>query len=176
MAERCKSDKASFYTLAFILVLQQAGGNGIEPKREITSVGIDIGTSTTKIVFSRLTVGRRYGLSMLPQYQITERNIIYESPMHLTPLIGESQIDLPALQQILSAEYHSAALKPEEVDTGAVIITGETAVRPNADSILHQLAGSRESSWLPRQAGIWRLSLQVKALERKLIRKERRGQ
>ncbi|MEK3700430.1 ethanolamine ammonia-lyase reactivating factor EutA [Paenibacillus sp. FSL R10-2199] len=138
--------------MAIILALEQAGGNGIEPKREITSVGIDIGTSTTKIVFSRLTVGRRYGLSMLPQYQITERNIIYESPMHLTPLIGESQIDLPALQQILSAEYHSAALKPEEVDTGAVIITGETAVRPNADSILHQLAGE-SGEFVVAQAG-----------------------
>lgn len=134
------------------MALRQAGGNGIEPKREITSVGIDIGTSTTKIVFSRLTVGRRYGISTLPQYQITERSIIYESPMHLTPLIGESQVDLPALQQILSAEYRSAALKPEEVDTGAVIITGETAVRSNADSILHQLAGE-SGEFVVAQAG-----------------------
>ncbi|WP_281192353.1 ethanolamine ammonia-lyase reactivating factor EutA [Paenibacillus borealis] len=118
----------------------------------MTSVGIDIGTSTTKVVFSRLKVGRRYSVSMLPQYQITERNIVYEGPMHLTPLIGESQINLPALQQILSAEYLSAALKPEEVDTGAVIITGETAVRSNADSILHQLAGE-SGGFVVAQAG-----------------------
>lgn len=89
---------------------------------------------------------------MLPKYQITERTIVYESMMHLTPLIGESQINLPALQQILSAEYRSAGLKPGEVDTGAVIITGETAVRSNADSILHQLA-DESGEFVVAQAG-----------------------
>jgi ethanolamine utilization protein EutA len=104
------------------------------------------------MVFSRLKIGRRYGVSMLPQYQITGRTIVYESPMHLTPLIGVSQIDLPALQQILSAEYRNASLQPEDVDTGAVIITGETAVRSNADSILHQLAG-QSGEFVVAQAG-----------------------
>ena len=78
---------------------------------------------------------------MLPQFQITGRKVLYESPMYTTPLISESEIDHTALQGILAREYAKAGVKPEEVDTGAVIITGETAVKQNAEQIVHDLAG-----------------------------------
>lgn len=61
--------------------------------------------------------------------------------MYSTPLISDREIDHPALFAILAGEYEKAALQPEDVDTGAVIITGETAVKHNADQIVHRLAG-----------------------------------
>lgn len=119
----------------------QEGAVSTDTVRSITSVGIDVGTSTTKCIFSRLEIERCYGASMLPQFQITGRKVIYESPMYSTPLISDREIDHPALQDILAGEYENAGLQPEEVDTGAVIITGETAVKQNADQIVHDLAG-----------------------------------
>ncbi|WP_369698850.1 ethanolamine ammonia-lyase reactivating factor EutA [Paenibacillus pedocola] len=104
------------------------------------SVGIDVGTSTTKCIFSRLEIERCYGASMLPGFKITGRKLLYESPMYSTPLISDREIDHPALHAILAGEYERAGLQPEDVDTGAVIITGETAVKHNADQIVHHLA------------------------------------
>ncbi|QSF47029.1 ethanolamine ammonia-lyase reactivating factor EutA [Paenibacillus tianjinensis] len=104
------------------------------------SVGIDIGTSTTKCIFSRLEIERCYGASVLPQFKITGRKVIYESPMYSTPLLSDVDIDHLALHAILAGEYERAGLQPEDVDTGAVIITGETAVKHNADQIVHYLA------------------------------------
>ena len=116
------------------------GGEGIDSAKWITSVGIDLGTSTTKCVFSRLKIEQRNGLSMLPQFHITDRILSYESSMHPTPFKNETEIDISALEIIISGEYRNAELRPSDVDTGAVIITGETAVKLNADAIVHGLA------------------------------------
>ncbi|OKP92025.1 hypothetical protein A3844_02625 [Paenibacillus helianthi] len=118
----------------------------------LTSAGIDIGTSTTKCVFSRLKIERQSGLSSLPQFHITERNVFYESRMHRTPLIGDSQIDLGQLERILASEYSNAGLLPDDIHTGAVIITGETAFKQQADVVLHSLAASA-GEFVVAQAG-----------------------
>jgi ethanolamine utilization protein EutA len=109
-------------------------------ERCITSVGIDLGTSTTKFIASRLVLARVSGRTAVPKYQIVERKLIYQSPIYTTPLISHEEIDVDRVMQILQKEYERAQLSLTEIKTGAVIITGETATKKNAQQILHYLA------------------------------------
>ncbi len=108
------------------------------------SVGIDIGTSTTQLIFSRLTVENRAGAFSVPDLAISAREILYESPIHFTPLKSAVEIDGPALKALVAKEYEAAGIDPGAVQTGAIIITGETARKENARealSVLGQFAG-----------------------------------
>lgn len=108
------------------------------------SVGIDIGTSTTQLIFSRLTVENRAGAFAVPDLTISNREILYESPIHFTPLKSASEIDGPALKSLVAREYAAAGIEPGAVQTGAIIITGETARKENARealSVLGEFAG-----------------------------------
>ncbi|ANY70859.1 hypothetical protein BBD42_19805 [Paenibacillus sp. BIHB 4019] len=107
----------------------------------LTSVGIDLGTSTTKWIVSKLKVVETSGGFSLPRYEITERKLAYISPVFPTPLLSESKIDLEALSVLLEREYEQAGIKPQDVQTGAVIITGETATKDNSEKIVHAMAG-----------------------------------
>lgn len=106
----------------------------------ITSVGIDLGTSTTKWLLSRLKLTRTSGGFALPKYEITERVVEYASPIYPTPLLGDDRIDVPSVVSLLDKEYARAGLLPAQVQTGAVIITGETATKRNAEELAHGLA------------------------------------
>jgi len=110
------------------------------PKRELLSVGIDIGTSTSHIVFSRLVL-EKDPASPTEKYEVTEREVVHEGAVHLTPLIDSQQIDLPRLREVLLNDYRDAGFSIEDIDTGAVIITGETAKRQNAEEIVSAIAG-----------------------------------
>ncbi|WP_409346859.1 ethanolamine ammonia-lyase reactivating factor EutA [Paenibacillus sp. MBLB4367] len=108
----------------------------------IKSVGIDIGTSTTKMIVSRLKVARTSSSLALPRYEIVERELLYASPVYATPLTSGDDIDAPAISSILAKEYAEAACRPSDLKSGAVIITGETANKRNAERIVHLLAES----------------------------------
>jgi len=109
--------------------------------QSIISVGIDIGTSTTKFIVSHLKYAKVSSHFSLPRYEIVERKIMYESPMYSTPLKGNrDEIDLRALAKWLEEQYKQAGVNLSEVKSGAVIITGDTATKKNAESILHYLA------------------------------------
>jgi ethanolamine utilization protein EutA len=109
--------------------------------REMLSVGIDVGTTTTQVVFSRLTVRdtRRFGL--IPRLEVDTRAVVHQSPPRSTPLRSPDEVDVERLTALVTAEYAAAGVTAEEVETGAVIITGETARTRNADAILAGLAG-----------------------------------
>ena len=107
---------------------------------ELISVGLDVGTSTTQLIVSRLTAENRASTFAVPQMEITKRDVIYKSPVHLTPLLDESHVDGDAIQRIVATEYHNAGIAPEQVDTGAIIITGETSRKENANAVLHALS------------------------------------
>lgn len=110
-------------------------------ERPIVSVGIDIGTSTTKFIVSHLKYAKVSHHFSLPRYEIVERKIVYESPMHPTPLKEtRHEINLEALSIWLEKQYRSAGISVSEIKSGAVIITGETATKKNAQNILHYLA------------------------------------
>ncbi|MCC5912245.1 MAG: ethanolamine ammonia-lyase reactivating factor EutA [Clostridiaceae bacterium] len=110
-------------------------------RENILSVGIDIGTSTTQLVFSKFTIENTASVIAIPKIQIIDKEVIYRSNIHFTPLLSETKINGDAVREIIESEYKKAAISFEKVDTGAVIITGETARKENANEILNTLSG-----------------------------------
>ncbi|MGE5465178.1 MAG: ethanolamine ammonia-lyase reactivating factor EutA [Syntrophothermus sp.] len=109
--------------------------------RDLLSVGVDVGTTTTQIIFSRLNLQDVSRPGQIPRINITDRKVIYQSPIVFTPLIDFETIDADRLNEIVRREYSTAGVDPSQVETGAVIITGETAKKKNADEILRALSG-----------------------------------
>lgn len=107
----------------------------------LLSAGIDVGTSTTQLVFSRLAIANQASGFSVPRIVIADKEVVYRSEIHFTPLVSETQLDGPKLRQIIEQEYRLAGVVPQEVDTGAVIITGETARKENAAEVLQALSG-----------------------------------
>ena len=106
----------------------------------LLSVGLDVGTTSTQLVVSRLTVENRASSFAVPDMDITERDVLYKSPVYFTPLLDESHVDGAAIRAIVEKEYQNAAIRREDVDTGAIIITGETSRKENARAVLDALS------------------------------------
>ena len=100
----------------------------------LTSVGIDIGSSTSHLIFSRLIL-RRQGIALSSRFVVVRREIVYESPIMLTPYVDKTTIDTQALDTFIHEAYRQAGLTPQSIDTGAVIVTGEAAKKKNAEAI-----------------------------------------
>lgn len=115
--------------------------NGMGDASTILSVGIDVGTSTTQVVFSRLTMDNSAGYFSVPNVSIVDKEVVYKSQVHLTPLKTDVLIDAAALRDIVTDEFRKAGYTPGDTDSGAVIITGESARKENADAVLQQLSG-----------------------------------
>lgn len=126
--------------------------NGDMHNQWITSVGLDIGTSTTKMVISRLKIVRSSGVLSLPRFEITERELLYASPIYSTPLKNGDEINAERTWDIVTHEYKQAGIRPADLKSGAVIITGETANKSNARQILHLLA-ERSGDFVVATAG-----------------------
>ena len=110
-------------------------------REELLSVGIDIGTSTTSLVFSKLVVENTASNFTVPRISIVDKEIIYRSNIYFTPLLSNNTIDAQRVKEIVEYEYKNAGVKKEDINTGAVIITGETARKENANEVLHSLSG-----------------------------------
>lgn len=106
----------------------------------LRSVGIDVGTTTTQMVLSEIQVDNQANGFSVPDMTISGRKIIYKSPVYPTPLLREELVDGEALRRIVAAEYAAAAIHREDVDTGAIIITGETSRKENARVVLDALS------------------------------------
>ncbi len=106
----------------------------------LLSVGIDIGTTTTQLVFSRLTLENQGNAFSVPHVVIRDREILYRSQIYFTPLKSDVLIDGPGVREIVAKEYEKAGIRREDVNTGAVIITGETARKENAREVLGELS------------------------------------
>jgi len=100
----------------------------------LKSVGIDIGSSTSHLIFSHITL-RREGASLSGKFKVTNREVLYRSPIMLTPYLSATKIDTDKVNQFIHQAYEEAGLTPEDVDTGAVIITGEALKKENAQPI-----------------------------------------
>jgi len=105
----------------------------------LLSVGIDIGSAGTQVVFSRVQL-RRLSEELTSRYFVVERETVYQSPVALTPYLNEERIDDQAIGRIIDAAYEAAGVHPDDVDTGAVILTGEALRRENAKAIADVLA------------------------------------
>ncbi len=105
----------------------------------LTSVGMDIGSSGTQVVFSKMNL-RRFGEELSSRYYVVSRETLYQSPVTLTPYRSEELIDDAALGAIIDSAYAAAGLHPDAIDTGVVILTGEALRRENAEAIAAILA------------------------------------
>ena len=107
---------------------------------ELLSVGLDVGTTSTQMVVSKLEVSNRASAFAVPELAIGRREILYQSPVYFTPLLEEKRMDARALREILEEEYRSAGIRREDVDTGAIIVTGETSRKENAAAVMEAMA------------------------------------
>ncbi|WP_028856805.1 ethanolamine ammonia-lyase reactivating factor EutA [Psychrilyobacter atlanticus] len=110
-------------------------------KEEIISVGIDIGTSTTQLVFTKIILENMASGARVPQIKIVGKEVFYRSKIYLTPLLNQRVIDAESIKKIIKSEYKTSGVNINSVETGAVIITGETARKENAREVLNALSG-----------------------------------
>src|SRR6202451_4402804 len=103
---------------------------GEEDELCVLSVGVDISSSTSHLVFSRVVLER-----LDARYVVTERESFYQSDILLTPYSAEDTIDADALGAFIARQYRDAKVDPEEIDTGALILTGVAVRRRNARAI-----------------------------------------
>lgn len=104
------------------------------------TVGIDIGTSTTSLIIATLTVENTASGFSLPHLTISDKQITYRSPVIFTPLIDQVRIDEHRIRQFVAEQYQLAHVDPSQFKIGAIIMTGETARKINADKVLHALS------------------------------------
>jgi len=95
----------------------------------LRSVGLDVGTTSTQMILSELTVENRASGFAVPELEITDRKILYQSDIHFTPLKQDALVDGEKLRQLVEREYRAAGIRRSAVDTGAIIITGRPAGR-----------------------------------------------
>jgi ethanolamine utilization protein EutA len=105
----------------------------------LNSVGIDVGSATSQLLFSRLTL-RRMGRELSSAFAVVGKEILLESPVWLTPYAEGLTIDEERLRLLVDDAFHYADLKPDDIDTGAIILTGEAARRHNAQAIAELFA------------------------------------
>ena len=105
----------------------------------LNTVGIDIGSAGTQVGFSKIHL-QRISDQLSTRYVVISREPLYHSPSILTPYRSDTEIDAVALGHIIEASYASAGLHPDDVDAGAVILTGEALRRDNAHAIAEVLA------------------------------------
>ena len=109
----------------------------------VLSVGIDVGSSTSHLVFSGLTLRREQSfMNMSNRFHLINRKLIYEGNIIDTPLIDRFIIDIDTVIKFFEEEYKKAGINTEMVDTGAVIVTGETAKKQNAEEIVRRLSST----------------------------------
>ncbi len=108
---------------------------------KLLSIGLDVGTTTTQLILSELIVENRGNAFSVPEMVIGQRKILYQSPVIFTPLLAGDRVDGEKIARWVTEQYSAAGIGKNQVDTGAVIITGETSRKENAKEVLHHLAG-----------------------------------
>ncbi len=107
---------------------------------DILSVGIDIGTSTTQVIFSRIFMENMAGFFSVPHISIVDKEVVYKSDVYITPLVNSYLIDGDKVRDIVASEFSKAGFTPSDTQTGAVIITGESARKENSALVLEKLS------------------------------------
>src|SRR6201990_1460515 len=113
-------------------VFFSSAGRTLEGEDEIIilSVGVDIGSSTSHLVFSRIVLER-----LDSRYVVSQRETFYQSDILLTPYNDKEEIDAEKLGAFINQQYEDAQVQPDEIDTGALILTGVAVRRRNARKI-----------------------------------------
>src|SRR5439155_1747802 len=119
----------------------------VEDEIRLASVGVDIGSSTSHVVFSRLVLER-----LDNRYVVSERKVIHESEVLLTPYASDASIDARALGRFIERQYELAGVDSKAIDTGALILTGVAVRRSNARAI-GELFASQAGNFVSVSAG-----------------------
>ncbi len=138
---QCRNDKPKRH-LASALA-SPIGGTALFVKtdrKELISVGVDIGSSTSHVVFSRITL-EKDPMSRSEKFGVADREVLHSGRIHLTPFSDPYTIDFERLEDLLLTDYQLGGFEVTDIDTGAVIVTGETAKKQNAAEIVNALAG-----------------------------------
>jgi ethanolamine utilization protein EutA len=106
---------------------------------DILSVGVDVGSSTSHLVFSKLLL-KKDEQSATRRFKIRQRQIVYEGRIINTPIYNNKTIDIRKLTKFFKAEYKRSGIDPKHIQTGAVIVTGESARKKNARQIAEALS------------------------------------
>ncbi|TAN21017.1 MAG: reactivating factor for ethanolamine ammonia lyase [Actinomycetota bacterium] len=106
---------------------------------ELITVGVDIGSSTTHLVFSKLHL-QRLAQSLSSRFVVVERKEIHRSPILLTPFAADGAIDVGRLSEFIDQSYRGAGVEPADVDTGVVILTGVALERRNSRAVAELFA------------------------------------
>lgn len=108
--------------------------------KRLYSVGIDVGTTTTQVIFSALEVTNRAPVNQVPRYEFSRREILYQSPVIFTPFAQDRGVDVAQLLAFIDAQYAAAGLTRPQVESGAIIITGETSKTRNARAMVMEVS------------------------------------
>src|SRR5579863_4704868 len=101
---------------------------------ELKTVGIDIGSSTSHLLFAKVLL-QRHSEGLSSRFVVVDRQIVWRSPIMLTPFLADGTIDAQALAHFIDRSYTDAHLARGDIDSGAVILTGEAIKRRNARAI-----------------------------------------
>ncbi|HEY2793769.1 MAG TPA: ethanolamine ammonia-lyase reactivating factor EutA [Micromonosporaceae bacterium] len=108
---------------------------------QLRTVGIDVGSSTSHLLFATVFFERQ-GHRLSDRFVVVNRSIDWRSPILLTPFLPDGTIDAHALSHFFERCYRDAGIEPDEIDSGAVILTGEAVKRRNARAIDEIFAAS----------------------------------
>src|SRR5258708_6322558 len=101
---------------------------------ELTTIGIDIGSSTSHLMFARVHL-QRLTTALSSRFVVVNRKVLWQSPILLTPYLPDYTIDVDELAGFIGGCYAYAGIEREEIDSGAVVLTGEAIKRRNARAI-----------------------------------------
>jgi ethanolamine utilization protein EutA len=106
---------------------------------ELTTVGIDVGSSTSHLMFARVHM-QRLTTALSSRFVVVGREVLWRSPILLTPYVSDNTIDVKQLAVFFDSAFKEAGLTRDKIDSGAVILTGEALKRNNAEAITHLFA------------------------------------
>src|SRR5579859_8168325 len=107
---------------------------------ELLTVGVDIGSSTSHLLFSRLRLSR-LAQSLSSRFVVVSREVLHRSPILLTPFTPDGLLQITKLQQFVDAAYQQAGITAEDVDSGAVILTGQALEKRNSRAVAQLFEG-----------------------------------
>ena len=106
---------------------------------KLTTVGIDIGSSTSHLMFAKVHLQRKTQ-QLSSQFVVVNREIVWRSPILLTPFLPDNTIDADRLRAFIEDAYRQSGFSASDIDSGAVILTGEAVKRTNALAIAELFA------------------------------------
>ena len=104
---------------------------------EVLTLGLDIGSATSHVSISRLTMVRGHN-----RYTVSSTEVVYQSPVMKTPFGGDGRafIIRTELESMIDESLLNADVDRDDIESGVVILTGNALRRHNARQIADLLA------------------------------------